>query len=77
MTNLEMLFIVLAGGKSKWNDGDRVRVVADGDCFGHAGTVERQNYSEQTQATAVYFDGEPKGIPAWFADYELEALEEE
>lgn len=72
MTNLLALLVTLAGGQSKWEDGTRVRVIAEGDVKGLTGTVARANFSEQTQATDVILDDESPADRFWFADFELE-----
>ncbi|MBD0739856.1 hypothetical protein [Streptomyces sp. CBMA29] len=76
MNNIEALLVTLAGGESKWADGTRVRIIAGGDARGMTGTVRRANFSERSQATDVILDGESPEDRFWFADYELEALED-
>ncbi|MEU8948760.1 hypothetical protein [Streptomyces sp. NPDC048489] len=66
---------------SKWKHGDRVRVVdsvLDG-AAGLTGTIAEALYQDTMEATAVLLDGDFgfPGIPAFFWDYELEALEPE
>ncbi|MFF4557187.1 hypothetical protein [Streptomyces sp. NPDC001422] len=65
--------------QSIWKTGQRVRVAAHvDDAAGLTGTVAPTNFSTRLAATSVFLDGDfgIPGIPAFFFDTELEALEE-
>lgn len=74
LTLLMATLFVMAGGESQWLDGERVRVIAEGETFGEIGTVDGGSVSQNTMSTGVVLDGREADGPAWFADYELEAV---